>query len=177
MLFVPDLDCNLLFVSKISQDCNCITKFSKKLCEFQDLDMRRTIGSARQYSGLYLLSSTHSLHGRNLHVGNLSCSSTSFNVSIPSSNNRAMLWHFPLGHPNFTDLEKLFPLLFKNKNSSLLQCEVCQLSKHTRNTFQPQPYKPSHPFAMFHSDIWELLEQDIFWDFVGLCLSLMTTLG
>ncbi|XP_052173460.1 uncharacterized protein LOC127788851 isoform X3 [Diospyros lotus] len=34
----------------------------------KDLDMGRMIGSVRQYSGLYLLSSTHSLHGRNLHV-------------------------------------------------------------------------------------------------------------
>ncbi|XP_052173458.1 uncharacterized protein LOC127788851 isoform X1 [Diospyros lotus] len=68
VLFVPDLDCNLLSASKISHDYNCITKFSKNLCEFQDLDMGRMIGSVRQYSGLYLLSSTHSLHGRNLHV-------------------------------------------------------------------------------------------------------------
>lgn len=56
--------------------------------------------------------------------------------------------------PNFVYLEKLFPSLFRNKNSKFIHCDVCQLSKHTRATFTPQPHKPSQPFSLIHSDIW-----------------------
>lgn len=36
----------------------------------------------------------------------------------------------------------------------MFQCEICQLSKHTRNPHPPQPYKPSQPFYVIHSDVW-----------------------
>ena len=35
-----------------------------------------------------------------------------------------------------------------------LQCEVCQLSKHIRNSYPCQPYKSSHPFYLIHIDVW-----------------------
>ena len=53
MLFVPNLNCNLLSVSKINQDLNCLTKFSTKSCEFKDAFSEKTIGSAEMYAGLY----------------------------------------------------------------------------------------------------------------------------
>ena len=31
---VPNLDCNLLLVSKLSRDLNCVAKFFSNLCEF-----------------------------------------------------------------------------------------------------------------------------------------------
>lgn len=65
-----------------------------------------------------------------------------------------MLWHYRLGHPNFTYVEKLFPHLFINKKSNLYQCEICQLAKHTRHVYPSLQYKPSHPFSVIHSDIW-----------------------
>lgn len=54
VLFVPNLDCNLIFVSKLYNDLNCETKFSTD-CVFQDLNMDRMIGSARLCDGHYLL--------------------------------------------------------------------------------------------------------------------------
>lgn len=65
-----------------------------------------------------------------------------------------MLWHYRLGHPNFTYVEKLFSHLFITKRSNFYQCEICQLAKHTRHVYSSQQYKPSHPFSMIHSDIW-----------------------
>ena len=35
-----------------------------------------------------------------------------------------------------------------------MQCEICQFSKHVRNTYHNLPYKKSHPFSMIHSNIW-----------------------
>ncbi|CAN1158567.1 Retrovirus-related Pol polyprotein from transposon TNT 1-94 [Linum perenne] len=65
-----------------------------------------------------------------------------------------MLWHIRLGHPSFGYLERLLPRLFQNKNSRYLQCEICQLAKHTRNVYPGSRYKPTQPFAIIHSDIW-----------------------
>ena len=64
-----------------------------------------------------------------------------------------LLWHYHLGHPNFMYLQKLFPSLL-NKNPNMFHCDVCQLAKHTRNTYPTQPYKQSHPFSLIHSDVW-----------------------
>jgi len=64
-----------------------------------------------------------------------------------------MLWHYRLGYPNFMYLKKMFPSLF-NKRLRNFHCETCQLSKRTRSTYPPQPYKPSQPFSLIHSDVW-----------------------
>ena len=48
VLFVPKLDCNLLSISKLAKDMNCITKFSLNTYEFQDLISGRTIDNAER---------------------------------------------------------------------------------------------------------------------------------
>ena len=153
VLFVLKLDCNLLSIQKLTQEYNCVAKFFKSLCDFQDMSSGKMIGSAKEYSGLYLLTSTDSPSTQALKVGSPS-PNCSFNVTYPSFNNDAMLWHFRLGHPNFMYLEKLFPLLFKNKSPNSFQCEICQMSKHARNFFPNQPYKPLVHLQIFHSDVW-----------------------
>ena len=54
-LLVPTIDCNFLSNTKLTHEENCIAIFVHNLCEFQDLDLGKTIGSARECSGLYLL--------------------------------------------------------------------------------------------------------------------------
>ena len=63
-----------------------------------------------------------------------------------------MLWHYRLGHPNFQYLKYLFPNLFKNK--SLFNVKFASLLNIIVHLFPPQPYKPTTPFTMIHSDIW-----------------------
>ena len=128
VLHVPNLDCNLLLVSKLSQELNYVAKFSSDLCEFQVLDLGKTIGSARMCSGLYFLKidepprkKTHNA----VCVESKSHPNKSL-VSVEDSNKEGaiMLWHYRLGHPNFLYLQKPFPSLFINKNPKLFQCEV-----------------------------------------------------
>ncbi|RVX04964.1 Retrovirus-related Pol polyprotein from transposon TNT 1-94 [Vitis vinifera] len=59
VLLVPNLDCNLLSISKLTKEKRCITNFSSTHCEFQDLDSRKTIGNAEECSGLYILKERH----------------------------------------------------------------------------------------------------------------------
>ena len=62
-------------------------------------------------------------------------------------------YNYCLGNPNFMCLEKKFPPLF-NKNPKFLHCEVCKISKHSKNTYPVHPYKPSFPFSLIHNDMW-----------------------
>ena len=65
-----------------------------------------------------------------------------------------MLWHFHLGHPNFKFMKYLFPHLFSKVDVSSLSCDVCIQAKQHRVSFPSQPYKPTRPFTLIHSDVW-----------------------
>ncbi|XP_022726163.1 protein ZINC INDUCED FACILITATOR 1-like isoform X6 [Durio zibethinus] len=108
----------------------------------EGLDSRKKIGNARMCAGLYLL--------RDERGSWKSACLVSFSSKIKE--NTIMLWHYRLAHPNFLYLKKLFPDLF-NKGFESYQCEICQFSKHTCNSYPSQPYKSTHHFSMIHSDV------------------------
>ena len=82
ILHVPNLDCNLLSVSKLSQEINYVAKFSSDLCEFQVLDSGKMIGSARVSSGLYLLKVDRPPRRQTHTVGLVSVENTNKDSSI-----------------------------------------------------------------------------------------------
>ncbi|WJZ83952.1 hypothetical protein VitviT2T_003590 [Vitis vinifera] len=149
VLLVPNLDCNLLSISKLTKEKRCITNFSSTHCEFQDLDSGKTIGNAEECSGLYILKERHDPQEQ----PQMTVGSNSFSISCQNNDSAIRLWHYRLGHPNVMYLKHLFPSLF-NKNPKSFECEICQLSKQVRSHFPIQPYKKSSPFSMIHSDIW-----------------------
>ena len=144
VLYVAKLSCNLIFVSKLAQDLHSRTKFFPSHCEFQDLYSKRTIGNARECERLYYLKNSAS--------GQVQISSFSWDST--SSYREIMLWHNRLGHSSFLYLQKLFPLLSKNKNPNSFQWKTSQYAKHTRTSYPSRPYKTSYPFSAIHSDIW-----------------------
>ena len=114
-----NLSCNLLSISKITKDLNCVVNFSHSVCVFQDQISRKRIGSAREFDGLYHFESASSMGGHvQLTIGNSSL----------SRSQQIMLLHCRLGHLSFVYLKYLFPSLFQKHYS--FQCEVCQLAKH-----------------------------------------------
>ncbi|KAL6321073.1 hypothetical protein AAG906_012065 [Vitis piasezkii] len=52
VLYVPKLDCNLLSISRLTQDLNCVTKFLPHMCEFQALNSGKRIGNAEVHTTL-----------------------------------------------------------------------------------------------------------------------------
>ena len=50
VLHVPNLDCNLLSISKLTRDLHCEARFFSNLSKFQELDLGRMIGSAEMCS-------------------------------------------------------------------------------------------------------------------------------
>ena len=118
VLHVPKLHCNLISINKLTHDNHCFTKFFPNVCVFQALGSRKKISSVEMCSGLYLLkiprprkaslTSNGPSKSQSLHKFN---PKFVFNSSV-NKDSEAMLWHYRLGHPNFTYLDKLFSHLF-----------------------------------------------------------------
>lgn len=90
-----------------------------------------TIGVRRESQGLYYLS-----------LPSKTCSATISPLII----------HAKLGHSGLPKLQKLVPRLSKLSN---LNCESCQLGKHTRSHFLDRVNKRvSSPFVLVHSNVW-----------------------
>ncbi|KAL0560269.1 hypothetical protein IC582_000669 [Cucumis melo] len=111
-----------------------------------DFNLGRTIGTARHSKGLYILNDDTS--GSSISTTRLLSSYFS------TSKHDFMLWHFRLGHPNFTYMKYLFPHLFPKIDVSSLSCDVCIGAKQHRVSFPSQPYKPTQLFTIIHSDVW-----------------------
>ena len=129
-LLVPKLDCNLLFISKLSRDKNCVAKFFSHYCVFQDLDLGKMISNAELSSRLYLFEATKTLVRQPQKPVCILQNKQSFSIVKSTSDDDVMLWHYRLGHPSFMYLEKLFPSLFSNKSSNFFNCDICQLAKN-----------------------------------------------
>ena len=91
------------------------------------------IGTGHESQGLYYLTSSNSF--------------TACSVADPLK-----LIHKRLGHPSLSKLQKMVPSL---SSLSTLDCESCQLGKHTRATFSRSIEGRSESiFSLVHSDIW-----------------------
>lgn len=51
-LHAPNLSCNLVAMSKLTSDLNCVVKFFPTYCESQDQYTKKRIGNAREVNGL-----------------------------------------------------------------------------------------------------------------------------
>ena len=133
ILYVPDSPFNLISISKLIHDLNCSITFSHSYVTLQDRSTRRTIGIGHESQGLYHLSSTPSF-------------------TIYTSTDEPLLVHRCLGHSNISKLQKMI-----SRFSSLpsLECESCQLRKHTRVSFPKRLESwTKFPFELVHTDVW-----------------------
>ena len=132
VFYVPDSPFNIIYVSKLIHDLNCSITFSHSSVTLQDRSTRRTIGIGHEPQGIYHLSSTPS---------SIVCTST----------NDPLLVHHRLGHPNFSKLWKMVSCF---SSLSSLECESCQLGKHTRVSF-PKRLEPRSKslFELVHTNV------------------------
>ena len=113
VLYVPDSPFNLISINKLIHNLNCSIPFSHSSITLQDRSTRRTIGIGHESQGLYHLSLTPS-------------------STICTSTDEPLLIHCRLGHPN---ISKLWKMVHRFSSLSSLECELCQLGKHTRVSF------------------------------------------
>ena len=130
VLYVPSLQCNLVSISQLIDEIDCIVYFTKKFCAIQDRSTRTVIGVGERREGLYYL------QGR----------TTGISVATIQAGKETVfkLWHKRLGHPSFKVLE-LVPNIGDNKISSLHDqaCDICFKAKQTRDKFPTSDNKTS----------------------------------
>ncbi|TYK26089.1 putative mitochondrial protein [Cucumis melo var. makuwa] len=121
---------------KITCELHCNATFLPESICFQDLSSGRTIGTTRHSMELYILDDDTS-----------SCSIS----RTSTSDHDFMLWHFRLGHPNFTYIKYLFPHLFPKIDVSSLSFEVCIREKQHQTPLEC--LKESYPSTRLVSKV------------------------
>ena len=133
VLYVPDCPCNLISISKLTCDLNCLITFFDNSVTLQDRSTRRTISRGREFQGLFHLSSP-------------SFSTACTSVDTP------LLIYSRLGHPNISKFRIMVP---RFSSLSSIECESCQLAKRTRVPFPKcLDQQTKSPFELVHIDVW-----------------------
>lgn len=137
VLFVPQLTCNLISVTQLTNDSNCIVQFSNALCVIQDRTTRMLIGAGEQTDGLYFFRGVPKVHA--------------LTVNGESS---VELWHQRLGHPSEKVL-KFIPGVSKfSMSKNKRACDVCPRAKQHRHIFSLSENNASSLFELVHCDLW-----------------------
>ena len=120
---------NLISINKLIHDLNCSITFSHSSITFQDWNMGRMIDIRHESQGLYHLSSTPS-------------------SIVYTSTDEPLLFHR-------CNISKLRKMVSRISNLSSLECELCQLGKHTRVSFPKcLESQTKSPFELVHTDVW-----------------------
>ena len=137
VLYVPQLNCNLIPVGQLIEDLSCIVTFTNQHYVIQDLTSRSPIGVGELKRGVYCFKDK---------------TATAIQVNRVSSYE---LWHQCLGHPSRQALSKLFSGISKSSSSHKADlCNVCVRAKQTRSSFQTSDNIALNKFDLIHIDIW-----------------------
>ena len=133
ILYVPDFPFNLISISKLTRDLHCVLTFSHNSVTLQDRSTGKTIDIGHKSQGLFHLSSPL-------------CSTTCTSTDAP------LLLHNHLGHPSLSKFHKLVPYF---SSLSSLECESCQLGKHTCVLFSKRlDPRTKSSFELVHTNVW-----------------------
>ena len=99
VLYIPDSPFNLISISKLTRDLNCLITFSDNSVTLQD----RSTGIGHEFQVFF-------------HLRSPSCSTACTSMDIP------LLIHSRLGHQNISQFCVMIP---RFSSLSLIECELC----------------------------------------------------
>lgn len=137
-LFVSKFMCNLISVSKLTEDYNCVVIFVANHYVIQDLYSKMKIGEGKRQNGLYMLE--------------LALRKT-IAMKVNKANN-AKLWHERLGH---TSSDKMIQIKLGNdilKDNCNTFCNSCVRVKQFKNSFPINIIKTIDCFDIIHCEVW-----------------------
>ncbi|KAJ9542397.1 hypothetical protein OSB04_028903 [Centaurea solstitialis] len=148
VLVVPSLDYNLLSVSQITTNLNCVVLFWADCCVSKDIPTKKTIGYGVRRGKLYYLELEPKTSKR-------------VERALVAKGHQGIkkeldiwLYHRRFGHTSFGYLKRLFPTLFNKCDVSKFHCEVCERAKSHRASSPLTLSKNTLPFMTIHSDVW-----------------------
>ena len=127
VLYVPQLNCNLISVTQLSDESNCIMQFTNKLCVIQDLTTRNVIGAGERVNGLYYFRGVPMVKAMKI-----------------DGDHSTELWHKRLGHPSGKVLQQI-PFVSRS-STKFKSCDVCPRAKQHRSSFPLSQNKASRIF-------------------------------
>ena len=131
IIYVLDCPFNLISISKLTRDLYCLITFSDNFFTLQDRSTGRTIGIG-EFQGLF-------------HLKSPSSSTACTSMDTP------LLIHHCLGHLNISKFRITVP---RFSSLSSIECESCQLGKHTRVPFHRRlDQRTKSPFELIHTDV------------------------
>jgi GAG-pre-integrase domain len=141
VLHVPNFTNNLLSVSQLVDDLNCVVSLSPTHVVLQELKTGRIISIGKRSEGVYRLKQG----GEN--TKQRACLTETPEVEL-------ILLHCCLGHIPFIVLRRLYPKLYSRCNKAKLVCDACEFAKHTRTMYPFFGNRSSFCFDIVHSDVW-----------------------
>ncbi|KAL9447402.1 hypothetical protein AB3S75_014964 [Citrus x aurantiifolia] len=138
VLYVPDLNCNLISLACLINDLQCLVTLTDKLCVIHDRTMRTLIGVGEQEDGVYIFRSPALAKACRV-----------------SAEGNYYLWHRRLGHAS-NKIISLLPGVSKMECQKFRDepCDICFKAKQTRNVFPISMNKANDMFALVHCDVW-----------------------
>jgi hypothetical protein len=138
VLYVPELNCNLISISQLSDESNCNVQFTTNLCAIQDRTSKMLIGAGERRDGLYFFREVPKVKACRV-----------------EGMNQLEVWHKRLGHPSWKTT-RLVSSCDGSRVSELQNkvCDTCQRAKQTREKFPLNNHKASNTFDLIHCDLW-----------------------
>jgi hypothetical protein len=138
ILVVPKLKKNLLSVSQLINDNDCIFEFNSNGFTIKD-QKQRTLAKGHKQGNLY------ALNGEKIEA------------LTTTKDESSETWHAHLGHPNLK-----FLLTLENKQAISISnwltknnlCNSCQFGKQCKLSFNKSSSVSSFPLEKIHSDLW-----------------------
>ncbi|CAA7023525.1 unnamed protein product [Microthlaspi erraticum] len=137
VLFVQDLNCTLISVSKLLKQTGGVAMFTDTLCVLQDRFSRTLIGAGEERDGVNYFKDVMAAR-----------------IHRAVADSDSSLWHQRLGHPSFSVLSSLPLFSGVSKSACSGPCDVCFRAKQTREVFSESFNKTKECFSLIHCDVW-----------------------
>ena len=151
MLFVPEIQFNLISISKLTVDTAMHILFTTNSCYLQDHSMRRSLHLGKRHNGLYYTLDNILLPTRDDKAFSNKASIVTF--ASKSSIEHAKLLHPRLGHLPFSRMKLMFPNLDVKVVQENFICSICPKARQTRISFPHSHVKSNSPFELLHVDV------------------------
>lgn len=139
-MVVPNLEKNLLSVSQLINDNDCIFEFNSNGFVIKD-QKQRILAVGHKQGNLYALKGE------------------TFEALATIKEASPEIWHARLGHPNLQFLQTLEKKQVINVSNWLTKntiCTSCQFGKRCKLPFNKSISSSSFPLEKIHSDLWGL---------------------
>jgi GAG-pre-integrase domain len=140
VLHVPNFTNNLLSVSQLVDDLNCVVSLFPTHVVLQELKTGSVIGIGKRSEGLYRLKQEEEKTKQRV------CLAETPELEL-------FLLHCRLGHIPFNVLGRLYPKLHSRCSKNKLVCDACEFAKHTRTMYPSFDNRSNSCFDIVHSDI------------------------